>query len=87
MRSFLSLLIFARNDERGGALPSMRFLRAKGAVSRPQSTNREVAGGSFPLSETIHIFFSLAPAPQDATLFEQLRKHLSALKRQGLIEL
>ncbi len=39
------------------------------------------------ISETVNIFFSLAPAPQDRNLFEKLRKHLSALKRQGLIDL
>ncbi len=38
-------------------------------------------------SETVNIFFSLAPEPQDRTLFEKLRTHLSALRRQGLIDL
>jgi tetratricopeptide (TPR) repeat protein len=38
-------------------------------------------------SETINIFFSLAPVSQDRNLFEELRKHLSTLKRQGLINL
>jgi tetratricopeptide (TPR) repeat protein len=36
-------------------------------------------------SETINIFFSLAP--QDNNLFEELRKHLMILKRQGLIDM
>ncbi len=39
------------------------------------------------LSETINIFFSLAPVDQDHDLFQKLRAHLSTLKRQGLINL
>ncbi|MBA2284369.1 MAG: TIR domain-containing protein, partial [Ktedonobacteraceae bacterium] len=38
-------------------------------------------------SETIKIFFSLAHAPLDQSLFGELRKHLAALKLQGLIEM
>jgi tetratricopeptide (TPR) repeat protein len=38
-------------------------------------------------SETINIFFSLSPVSQDRNLFEKLRRHLSALKRLGLINL
>lgn len=37
------------------------------------------------ISESIKIFFSLAP--EDGELFEKLRKHLSGLKRQGLIDM
>ncbi len=37
-------------------------------------------------SETINIFFSLAPSPEDRKLFEALCKHLSSLKQQHLIE-
>ncbi len=39
------------------------------------------------ISETIKIFFSLAPAAEDRTLFEKLRTHLSSLRRQGLIDI
>nr|MBA2679903.1 TIR domain-containing protein [Ktedonobacteraceae bacterium] len=39
------------------------------------------------IAETIKIFFSLAPAPLDQSLFEELRKHLATLKLQGLIEM
>jgi tetratricopeptide (TPR) repeat protein len=39
-----------------------------------------------PASETINIFFSLAPSPKDRKLFEDLCKHLSSLKQQHLIE-
>lgn len=37
-------------------------------------------------SETINIFFSLAPSSQDRNLFEDLCKHLSGLRRQHIIE-
>ncbi len=39
------------------------------------------------LSEKINIFFSLASAPQDRDLFDELRKHLSLLRHLGLIEI
>src|SRR5579885_1146743 len=39
------------------------------------------------ISERVKIFFSLAPATEDRNLFEQLRKHLSAMRLQGLIDL
>ena len=39
------------------------------------------------ISETIKIFFSLAPVSKDRKLFEELRKHLITLKRQGLIDM
>ena len=37
------------------------------------------------ISETVNIFFSLAH--QDTNLFEELRKHLIILKRQGIIDM
>lgn len=39
------------------------------------------------ISETVKIFFSLAPAPQDENLFNELRKHLISLKRRGWIDM
>lgn len=39
------------------------------------------------VSETIKIFFSFASTPSDKKLFEKLRKHLSSLKRRGLIDI
>jgi tetratricopeptide (TPR) repeat protein len=38
-------------------------------------------------SEKINIFFSLASAPKDRDLFDQLRKHLGNLRRLDLIEI
>jgi len=38
-------------------------------------------------SEKINIFFSLASAPRDRDLFDELRKHLSNLRRLDLIEI
>ncbi len=38
-------------------------------------------------SDKVTLFFSFFPANPDKNLFEQLRKHLSALRRQGLIDL
>ncbi len=35
---------------------------------------------------TVNVFFSLAAAPRDRRLFDELRKHLSNLKRQGIID-
>jgi tetratricopeptide (TPR) repeat protein len=37
-------------------------------------------------SETINIFFSLAPSPYDRRLFNELCKHLNGLKQQHIIE-
>jgi tetratricopeptide (TPR) repeat protein len=39
------------------------------------------------ISEKINIFFSVASAPQDRGLFDELQKHLSLQRRQGLIEI
>src|SRR3984893_15500601 len=39
------------------------------------------------LSEKINIFFSVASAPQDRDLFDELQKHLSLQRRLGLIEI
>jgi tetratricopeptide (TPR) repeat protein len=39
------------------------------------------------ISDTINIFFSLAPTTKDTDLFKELRKHLRLLMRQGLIEI
>jgi tetratricopeptide (TPR) repeat protein len=39
------------------------------------------------IPEKVKIFFSFAPDAQDQNLFDNLRKHLAALKRQGLIDM